>query len=298
MSTTIPISDFRELHKQGFDFTFPDTSFEIIKILFNDLGEKEVVLPSFQNNSNTSTGSSKPSDSAWKYSCSSSNLLQKSNINKDITDLKLCLNKISKTTFDNMTDKIQVILDKVLVDNNDNNNNDKMVSDVSECIFDTVMRNKFYSELYAKLYATILTRYPDLKPSFQHHLDTYTNRFDEIRYADPDKDYDLYCEITKENTKRKAISQFFANLVTFDIISVEIITKMTVHLIELLNKYADEPNKGEVVDEVVENLAILFPRADTDGEVKTTVKKFAECKPMQMQSLASKSIFKLRDLNK
>ncbi len=82
-----------------------------------------------------------------------------------------------------------------------------MLTDVVKCIFDIGKTNYFWSEIYAKLYKDLSDKF-NLSDIFKVDLTTYTNLFENIKYVDPDGDYNEFCKNNKINENRKAFSKF------------------------------------------------------------------------------------------
>ena len=62
------------------------------------------------------------------------------------------------------------------------------------------------------MYKELSNIYVEFSMVSDKHYKTYGRIFDEIKYVDPDTDYNLYCDYNKENENRKTMSLFFTNL--------------------------------------------------------------------------------------
>ena len=134
-----------------------------------------------------------------------------------------------------------------------------------------------------------------------------------MKYFDPDKDYDKFCDMNVINEKRKLTSQLFVYLALNGIIPRSSIYDLLVSLLRTMTEYINQPDKKFEVDEIAENMAILFNK-----EIIKTVEEspnynkelyiingltivelitlFAKSKAKDYRSLSNKSIFKCMDL--
>ena len=175
----------------------------------------------------------------------------------------------------------------------------------AELIFELASTNAFYSKIYANLFTFLLEKFEFLKPIFQSTLENYKNSFIEIRNADPNVDYNLFCEINKENGKRKALSAFLVNLTLNKLINIEEIINLITLFLNKIHSLVNIAGSVNMVNELVENISILsnkdlLDKSDDKKGVEQIYKDysyFAICKSKDFASLPSKSIFKFMDLN-
>jgi hypothetical protein len=66
-------------------------------------------------------------------------------------------------------------------------------------IFETGCANKFYSELYAKLYKELIEKYPVFKEVIMPFIEKYVESIQDVKVVDQNKDYDGFCENNKKN---------------------------------------------------------------------------------------------------
>jgi len=184
------------------------------------------------------------------------------------------------------------------------------MAQVSKVLFDIASTNRFYSKLYADLYAAIITQYESMRDPFDLCLSQFSELFEVIEYVDSSVDYDAFCRINKNNEKRKALSAFFVNLMNANIIPRERIVSILRSLINLISNYIVLEDKKNEVDEMSENVAILYTAefAKLDGEEKLVyeridgetitgiIESIAHSNVKMFPSLTKKTIFKFMDL--
>ena len=114
----------------------------------------------------------------------------------------------------------------------------------------------------------------------------------------------MICKINKDNEKRKALSAFFMNLMMNGIIDQKRIVDITRNLVSQLYQFISEDNKKNEVDELTENIAIMYKPSlynieyeQVDGmSICQVITKLSGCKVKDYKSLTNKTIFKFMDL--
>jgi hypothetical protein len=130
--------------------------------------------------------------------------------------------------------------------------------------------------------------------------------FNNVECGDADKDYDKFCKINKDNERRKSLSAFFVNLMKNGIITTNEVKGLLCNLMRQLVEFIKEENKKNIVDELTENIALLYSKTLFDEEddeylidgspMLDTITKLANSKVKMYPSLSNKSIFKFMDM--
>jgi hypothetical protein len=197
-----------------------------------------------------------------------------------------------------------------LVDEIYTSENEDTMNKVSSILFDIASTNLYFSKIYADLYADLINRFPSMRTVFEKSIHDYIELFDVIEFVDPAKDYDEFCRINKNNEKRKALSSFFVNLMKQNIIEKNTIIGLLRNLTAQLYNYISQENKKNEVDELTENIAILYEKQlfegmdddDFDYEeidgytIPEIIEKIANSKTKNYNSLTNKAVFKFMDL--
>lgn len=236
---------------------------------------------------------------------------QKTGIDGEIDQIRLLLNKLTDRTFLDMREKIIEKIDSIIqVEEN------KLEEDylkMGTMIYDISSTNKFYSKIFADLFAELMTKYDWLRNIFDNGYNNIMEQYKNIKYIDPDVDYDKFCDMNKVNEKRKAVTTFFVNLSLNGYIPVTGIVKILKNLLELVMNLVELNDKKNEIDELTENIAILFNKdimelliksqdyveADyliNDISIIETITKLAKSKSKDYASLSNKAIFKYMDL--
>ena len=134
------------------------------------------------------------------------------------------------------------------------------------------------------------------------------NLFESIEFVDPKKNYDKFCEYTKTNDKRRAMSLFVVNLMINNIISEDEIIEIIKQLQTLISSYLRKPEKANEVEELTENLFIIVTKSkDYLGKDQTklswesiikNIEFVTVLKPKMKEypSITNKTIFKHMDI--
>lgn len=205
---------------------------------------------------------------------------------------------LNKMTDKNYPDIYRKIADILMMDDKEG------LKDVAKSVFEVASANRFYSKLYAKLYANLIAEFEFMREAFQESIDTYMELFKCVRYVDPEKDYDKFCEVNAENEKRKSLSMFFVNLSALGVIPPSQIIDISHKLLTALLSLMMLEDKKNEVDEIAENVALLFNKEqfkaselEVDGmPIYKVLETIAQAKPKSYKSLTSKTVFKFMDV--
>jgi hypothetical protein len=234
----------------------------------------------------------------------------KSGLDALIDKLKLAMSKLTKDKYLVIRDQIIGVLNEIVAEESDQA---ILTERIGNVMLDIVLSNKTLLKLYADLYSDLLGSYAWLRQSIDNHFQKYLDLFKEMKYYDPDKDYDKFCDMNVINEKRKLTSHLFVYLALNGLLPRLSIYELLVSLLRTMFDYINLPDKKFEVDEITENMAILFNKEiiKTIEDSKeyneklyminglTIVKLitvFAKSKAKDYKSLSNKSIFKCMDL--
>ena len=224
-------------------------------------------------------------------------------VEKDIDELRGLLNKLTKKNYDTMKDNIIVSLTKIIGKNCE----EKELEKIGAAIFEIGSINKFWSALYARLYKSIITTFPLMRIIYKRNFKNFMSLFEDIRYVSAEENYDEFCNINKENEKRRSMASFFVHLMNNDIIEENEILNLVANLKEKMINLMGQENKKQEVGEFSENIVILLNGGKeklesfvTDGfnwnDCTMFIEKMTNEKLANHPSLTNKVIFKFMDL--
>ena len=226
-------------------------------------------------------------------------------VEKDIDEIRGLLNKLTEANYEDMSKNILCCLSNIIDKNCDREELEK----IGKAIFEIGSINKFWSSIYAKLYKTMMTSFPIMVDIYQSNFNSFMELFKTIRHVSAEENYDEFCNVNKENEKRRSMSSFFVHLMNNEVIKVSEIFNIISDLKDMMFVEMAKENKKVEVEEIAENIVILIEQGkdklDCDLEEKVNmdwesctefVEEMASMKPVNYPSLSNKVIFKFMDL--
>lgn len=229
---------------------------------------------------------------------------EKSEFDIQIENIRLQLNKLTDKNYTDISSKIFESINKLIEDKITS----EEMSKLSTIIFELATNNRFYSKIYADLYSELISKYNEIKETFENNLQSFTELFANIEYVDSNVNYDKFCENNKKNEKRRSLAAFYINLMNNKVISKMQIMKITRDLLAQIYSFITIENKKNEVDELTETIAILYKKEiyeDDEGEdyeqiegytINEIIERVASSKVKDFKSLTNKSLFKFMDL--
>lgn len=221
-------------------------------------------------------------------------------LDKEMNELRSYLNKMSNT---NYTTQRNLIVDKIqsLFQNENMENEDK--SKIVDNVFDICCSSKFLSELYADLYIELIGLDDVFGDKLDHFMVDYKNGLNNIRYIDPDEDYDGYCKYNQINELRKSNSLFIVNLMKRDMIEKQEFIDLILHMQNTCLEYISLVDKVHEVEEITENVFLLVTHSkevlhtlEKWNDVNIHIKNFSSFKASDYASLSNRCRFKYMDM--
>lgn len=329
------LEDFNNITFNGFKFDFPEDTLKIISELALEVGSPNYVkTPIFQKRANPmkvdvlnnkekdqehiKNGSDIPSNRKRRANKSmeilneddwetirtfqTTKIEHKVGLDAQIDLLRSHLNKMSDKNYNDVKNKIIDVIENLMKEMIDNDEMTKL----GTIIFEIASTNRFYSKMYADLYTDLINNFQIMEDVFQNNFNNFMNLFDTIEYVEPNVDYTKFCKINKDNEKRKALASFFVNLMNNNIISKNKIISIIRNLMNKVYTYIDQDNKKNEVDELIENIAVLYKKElfqeNAEYElinnmtIPAIIENLAHSKSKNHLSLSNKSIFKFMDL--
>ena len=225
-------------------------------------------------------------------------------IQKNVDNIRGFLNKITDTNEEAMTKDIKAEISQLIEHDTSSENMMK----IGYSIFNIASSNSFYSALYARLFKCLMNDYDIFKKIFEDNFKEFMNLFESIEFVDPKKNYDKFCEYTKSNDKRRAMSLFVVNLMINHVIGEDEIIEIINQLQALILSYLRKPEKSNEVEELTENLFIIVTKSKSyldKGETKAAWESIIKniefitiLKPKMKEypSITNKTIFKHMDI--
>ena len=321
------LKQMTDISYSGFYFKIPDDTLDIINYLCAQVGTPcinsnvftKLSPPVAINETVNDLGYNKPnkkkrgnkgmeiSGDDWESirTFQTTKIESKGGIDGDINEIRLYLNKLTDKTFLDMREKIVEKINVVCANSSDLED----ITKLEWMLYEICSTNKFYSKIFADLFAELASKYSWLNDNFKVRYANIMEQYENIQYVDSEKDYDGFCEMNKKNERRRAITTFYFNLALNGFIEKETIIKILKNILTSIMSLIKMPNKKNEVDELTEIVAILFNKEMMDNltdepeyyyvldeTIIDTVNSLAKKKVKDYPSLSNKAIFKYMDL--
>lgn len=311
------IQDYNDIVFAGYDYKLPESTSEIIKTIVLELGvstldttSKDVAVSEHRQkkqgyfskkqrniSKNDNLNEIWETQKAFKPTV----MEKKEGIDKTINDIRICLNKISNKNYETQRDIVIEYIENIIKNQNGSDVTD--INNIANSIFEIASTNKFYSELYATLYKELIYKFNIFNENINQILQQYKDDIINIRFVDPNTDYDLFCDNNKQNDKRKALTTFIVNLMKKNVIDISEIANIVLYLEDFVLKNIDIENKNYEIEEITENLFLFISLAVNElklfvewENIINNIKRFSQLKTKEHLSISSRSIFKFMDI--
>jgi hypothetical protein len=187
-------------------------------------------------------------------------------IEKRIDTVRSLLNKLTDATYSVIETEILSEVNNIIQGTSDVNESlsagdrfhEENIEKIAHSIFNTASSNMFYSALYAKLFKRLVQRHDIFTKVFEKSYSEFVGLFKKVEYVDPNVDYNKFCEITKMNDKRKAMSMFIVNLMKESMLDLDSVVEIIIELQHMVTLYIKQVNKFNELEELNENIFILI----------------------------------------
>lgn len=310
MTTYYTISDFTTKVYDGFKLKLPDDIARILTALSDSLTVTDAAGDNTGANKkpapkNNRQYPQKVEDWSAVRSHKVTKIAEvKEGTEKTIKDIRIALNKFSNKNADTQHQNIVQLINQVISESKEVEEDTKKVINI---IFDIVSSNIFYSVIYAKLYKDLIVLFPIFGEKLTDIIAKYKDSFNQIRIADPNADYDGFCENVKSNDLRRAMTTFIINLMKNDAMPEIDVLDIIIYLEELVIKFAEESDKSVVIEEITENIFILIienKKTLHKGDIWVNmiipnihaISKLRKIDVAKYKSMTSRSTFKYMDI--
>jgi len=321
---TYTLEQIEDIIFKGFDYELPEEVMEKISSLAMEVGSPDYVrTPIFKKRENPmkvepisvvkEQGKKKRGNKAMEIlndddwdsirTFHTTKIETKAGMDADFDSIRAFINKMTDKNYIDMRNKIVEVIKKIVSENSDSD-----LSGIGSNIFEIASSNRYYSKIYAELYADLSSKFEFIKSKYEDNFKNFTELFENIEYVDPNENYDKFCEINKVNEKRKSLATFYINLMYCGIISRVEIMQITRNLLAKIYEYISMENKKNEVEELTETIALLYKKdlykddeaneyeAIEGHTISEIIKLIANSKVKDYKSLTNKALFKFMDL--
>jgi hypothetical protein len=301
------IDDFLKISNLNYEFKLHNEILNNIKYISDKINDpKYTRLPQFKKKKYNNTNYKKTYNK--NYNNIDLNILRnykktiinniKNGTELHINNIKNLLNKLSKDTYINTINDLDIEIKNVLnlyADNladNLDDNLDNILNTLSNTIFKICSSNKFYSVLYSELYSYLYDKYDFIKINFNKHYNDSIDKYKNFNYINPDENYDKYCENNITNDMIKSYYIFFVNLVNNNIFEIDVLFQKILYIqnyiFELIN--SNIMNNKNIINELSD---LLFNIITTIN----TIEKYNKNEKMKLIKNNINKIIKLKSNN-
>ena len=195
------LQQINDIVSNGLIWEIPEDTLQIINYLCSEVGSAPVSSNIYERKESSNSFSSESirnkkkrgnkgmevTDEEWESlrTFQTTKIEQKVGIGAEIDQLRLLLNKLKDKTYLDIREKI---INKInaLVESEEFSLEDS--EKISVTIYDISSTNKFYSKIFADLYAELVTTYSWLRPNFDSKYEKLFEQYNNIIYVEHDVD--------------------------------------------------------------------------------------------------------------
>jgi hypothetical protein len=244
------------------------------------------------------------SDQDWELlrKFESTKLAAREGIDRSVDTINGLLNKLSDATYDAILADVSNELTSIRAADTDATNSAD-IARVADAIFKLASRNRFYTELYSKISAALLLKFPYMVDVFKTKFSDTQKIISDIEWCSADEDYDKFCANNKKNEERRALCSFYAHLYKWNIITGDdLVQTIASFQSELMSGLDDKQNRAKN-EEISENILLLvcdtfqsiMDHADM-GEIINNVTSISNMSAKVRVGINNKIIFKHMDM--
>lgn len=294
------LNDFNKIKNESNIIELDKYTIKIINKLANKVGAPSYIkTPVFKKNRHYKKDKYKTVNKVVSDKVFKTTELHKgqSNVEAEFDKIRLLLNKLTRKNYNDNLESIIFIIKFIEKDDKE------YLEKIGKTIFEIGSKNKFWCELYAKLYHDIIKEFSIMKDICIKNFKSFQDIFQEFKIVDANEDYNLFCEYNKQNEKRRSLSKFFVLCANYDVIEKKDIEYIIKRLFCKIYEYMQQKNKLNYVDEITENLKIMIENFDENFKsvysyqsIKENIETLSKLNTKDYPSLNNKILFNFMDL--
>jgi hypothetical protein len=236
----------------------------------------------------------------------STKLEKKEGIEKLVNEIRVLFNKVSNKNYET---QIPVIIESVkqfmetLDDPETTNTKDDDFLKLTKVIFDIIYTNKFFGELYAKLYNELIQITPQFMDVLKEQIEKIKSVQD-LHYVDPNTDYDGYCNYTKSNDGKKSFIAFLIHMNKFQPGIFEYVVELLDYYVNMSIENADIENRMNEIEEITERIFLIITKSESalvehniwKTEILHKIITLSQMKMKEHKSISNRIIFRYMDI--
>lgn len=294
------LNDFNKIKNESNIIELDKYTIKIINKLANKVGAPNYIkTPVFKKNRHYKKDKYKTVNTVVSEKVFKTTELHKgqSNVEAEFDKIRLLLNKLTSKNYNENLENIVFIIKFIEKDDKE------YLEKIGKTIFEIGSKNKFWCELYAKLYHDIIKEFSIMKDICIKNFKDFQDIFQEFKIIDSNEDYNLFCEYNKQNEKRRSLSKFFVLCANYNVIEKKDIEYIIKRLFGKIYEYMQQKNKLNYVEEITENLKIMIENFDETFKsvysyqsIKENIETLSKLNTKDYPSLNNKILFNFMDL--
>lgn len=288
------LDDVSSIKQNGFSFELPKKIQQLIMDLSRLVGSPDYIkTPVFKKK----TPNTEPDWDLFKKFKPTAKVERSSN-EELLQKIKGSLNKMTDKNYGSMKEQIFENLSKL--------EDTELFQTVSDTIFDIASSNRFYSKIYAMLFKDLISNdsySSNFKERLMNEVDSYLERYSDIKNINANDDYEGFCDANKVSEKRKALTEFFTNLMNEGILDVSRLVAIHENLCELTLEHKFSEEHKQTIIEISENMYVLVKngvvRFREGGYLDNMIDRVAAISNLSVKQhpgLSNKASFKFMDI--
>jgi hypothetical protein len=322
------LNDFNNILFESFQYTLSNDVQDIIKSLSLKLGipmnkerekdkdrekQSEYQKPrSHRRNLSSFNRTNSESEESWaQLRTFKATVVEKKTegVEKTMSEIRSCLNKISTKNYDTKKNEIIEYINSLFLGGHLDDSDEiqrkhrEEIEKIANNIFDIASTNKFFSELYAELYKSLIEHFEIFKYILDKFIENFTDTMHGIKYVEPNDDYDKFCAYNKSNDMRKSTAVFIVNLVKKGVLEPNYLLKICMKTLSIVVEYINESNRVNEVEEITENIFLLITQSHSElkclsewDSILKDISLLSQLKVKDKPSISSRAIFKYMDI--
>ena len=220
-------------------------------------------------------------------------------IEKEIDNIRILLNKLTDSQFNNIVLEIKIILDRIV-----ENFDDKLFEKVGSSMFTIFISNILFSNIYTRLIKE-LSDYNFIQEVINYKLLNLNLYFQEEKLKNNliKLTFDEISDNNKIFDKKRGEAQLFANLLAINYIKKTEFIQVLEDLMDLFFEITNLTDKISLIDKLADILFIIIKESynylkkeNYYVEIESNINYISNMKNKSRSSISNKTIFKFMDL--
>jgi len=219
-------------------------------------------------------------------------------VEASIDNIRERINKISATTYDKLCGEILEHLDTMIAEYEADD-----VDKIVDSLFVLVKNNKFYADIYARLYKEFVNRHGLFKEKLYEQVSKYEEAMVNLKICADDDDYDKQCKINAENDRQKAMTTFLVMAVKYDLIEPEYAFTIIHRMTAQISSMKDIDTTIKINDELAEHIFIvvvgsieLAKKYDHTQDILDAIKTISDIPRGACRGISTRCKYKMMDV--